>query len=109
MRTLATALIVITLAMPSMADEIQVIDLLHLNATEFARSLGGGGTAGDALANEATDFAVGAMRDIAAHGRGRTSLPDSVTYSRARSVSGGASDLSHLLPEGLAAPPMAAP
>ncbi len=94
---------------PCVADQLVVIDLLHLNAETFARSLSGGGDASDVLSREAADFAVEAMQDVTARGRGRTDLPHSISYSRARSIPDGAADLSSLLPDGLSAPPMAAP
>ena len=94
---------------PAAADQLVVIDLLHLDARGFSRSLAGGGSPQDALDREATDFALDAMHDLQMRGRGRSTLPDTIAYSRARAIPDGAADLSYLLPEGLTGPPMAAP
>lgn len=107
------AIIIVTLIMCAsslaLADQIEVIDLLHLNAGEFAASLRGGGGGFDVLDEEAVGFALDVMQDVARRGRGRSSMPDSMAYSRARAVPGSGADFSSLLPEGLAAPPVAAP
>lgn len=109
MRAIAVLVVIMLAAAPAATDQLVVIDLLHLNAQEFARSLGGGGDAGSALDREATDFALGVMDDVSMRARARSRLPESIPYSHARAVSEGAADLSHLLPEGLSAPPVAAP
>ncbi len=111
MRGTVALMCIILLAAPScLADTIEVIDLLHLDAREFAASLSGSpGSVGNALAAEAADFAVAAMHHVAQRATTRTGSMQPQTFSRGRSVTGGGADLSHLLPGGLAAPPMAAP
>ena len=91
------------------AQPFEIIDLLHLNAREFAASLGGGGGATGVLASATTGFALDVLQDVSQRGRGATSMPDSLTYSRAQSVPGSGADLSGLLPNGLTAPPVATP
>lgn len=107
-----TATIVVVLLLPGVcaSDTIEVIDLLHLDAREFAASLSGGGRATtETLEAEAADFAVAAMREAANRTHGRMGAPDPFAVSRARSVPGARQDMSALLPEGLSAPPVAAP
>lgn len=106
--------IAIALAIPAAlyaADSIEVIPLLHLNAREFAASLAGGGgqSTADLLDQEAAGFALDAMRYAAQQWTGRTSQPQPQAVSRARSAPGGIGDMSGLLPDGLAGPPVAAP
>lgn len=83
------------------ADRIEVIDLMYLDADEFAASLQGGGGAPDVLDQEAVGFALDVMQDVSQRARGRSSLPESIVYSRGRSVRGDGQDFSSLLPEGL--------
>lgn len=109
MRTVAVLLIVLLSILPAVADQMVVIDLLHLSARGFATSIAGGGSPLGALDSEATDFALSAMQDVGMRARGQRGLPSSLSYSRARSIPDGSADLSHLLPEGLAGPPVAAP
>ncbi len=91
------------------AETLEIIDLLHLSAPEFAAALAGGGASvADTLEAEATDFAVDAMHYAAEQTRGRTGPVDPLVVSRAGAVASGVGDLSGLLPEGLE-PPMAAP
>jgi len=91
------------------AETLEIIDLLHLSAPDFAAALSGGGTSvADTLKAEATDFAVDAMRYAAEQTRGRTGAVEPIVVSRGGSVASGVGDLSGLLPEGLE-PPMAAP
>ena len=91
------------------AEQIEVIDLLHLNAPEFAASLAGGGGGADALEKETTAFALDVLQDVSRQTYGRSSVSESLSYSRARSVPGAGADLSGLLPDGLASAPVATP
>jgi len=91
------------------AETLEIIDLLHLSAPDFAAALSGGGASvADTLEAAATDFAVDAMRYAAEQTRRRTGPVEPLMVSRAGSVTSGVGDLSGLLPEGLE-PPMAAP
>ena len=91
------------------AEQIEVIDLLHLNAPEFAASLAGGGGGTDALARETTAFALDVLQDVSQQTYGRSSVSESLSYSRARAIPGAGADLSGLLPDGLASAPVATP
>ncbi len=107
---LIAALIIVASSALCAADTMEVIDLLHLNAGDLAAAFSGGGSSSaDVLDAEATDFAVDAMHYVADRARGRSGDPQPVSVSRGRSAPGGAGNLSGLLPEGLAAPPVAAP
>jgi len=109
--TLAIAIMLTIPAGLCAGDSLEVIPLLHLNAPDFAASLaGGGGTSSQELLDqEAVAFALDAMHYAAQQWTGRTSQPQPQAVSRGRSAPGGIGDLSGLLPEGLAGPPMAAP
>ena len=109
-RLVIISAVIATLVSFAAADQIELIDLMYLDANELAASFQGGSDRSDALSREAESFAVDVMRDVSQRAQGRNSMPDSVAYSRARSVPGGAAqDLSSMLPEGLAAAPVAAP
>ncbi len=85
------------------AGQLEIIQLMHLNAKEFATSLRGGTSErSETLSREAADFATDVMADVANRGQGRTSMPEALGYSRARAVpEAGGRDLSSLMPEGL--------
>lgn len=85
----------------SSAEQMEIIELMYLDAGEFAASLQGGAGPSDLLAAEATDFALDVMEDVSQRARGRTSMPEALSYSRARAVPGGGQDLSSLRPQGL--------
>ncbi|MGD9497932.1 MAG: type II secretion system protein GspD [Armatimonadota bacterium] len=92
------------------AETLEIIDLMHLGARDMAVAFAGGGaSAADVLGEEAADFAVTAMREAAQRSRGSAGATEPIVFSRGRSVPGGPGDLSHLLPDGLAGPPVAAP
>ncbi|MGC9318746.1 MAG: type II secretion system protein GspD [Armatimonadota bacterium] len=102
--------IIASAQLPGGADGLEIIDLMHLDATQFAASLAGAGTeAAGVHREEAVAFAVDAMHHAAERARGRSGAMQPIPVSRARSVPSGGQDLSHLLPEGLAGPPVAAP
>ncbi len=109
MRRAAIIAAIVGVCSAGFAEPFEIIDLLHLNAREFAASLGGGGGAPDVLANATTAFALDVLQDVSQRGRGATSMPDSLSYSRAQSAPGSGADLSGLLPNGLAGPPVATP
>lgn len=104
------AIIMLTAQAPAAAEGIEIIDLMHLDAAQFAASLAGPDTKPtDVLREEAVAFAVDAVRHAADQARGRSGTMEPIPVSRGRSVPSGGQDLSHLLPEGLAGPPVAAP
>ncbi|MFP4249271.1 MAG: type II secretion system protein GspD [Armatimonadota bacterium] len=110
MRRLAVIALILGACSLSTASQIEIIELMYLDANELAVSLQGGSNASDALTQEATGFALDVVNDVSRRAQGRSSMPDSLAYSRARSVPGGAAqDMSSLLPDGLAGPPVAAP
>ncbi len=111
MRRIAMIIVLITATISfATADQIELIELMYLDADEFASSLQGGGAPSDVLTGEATGFALDVIDDVSGRAQGRSSMPDSIAYSRARAVpGGGGQDLSSMLPEGLAGPPVAAP
>ncbi|MGI5816474.1 MAG: type II secretion system protein GspD [Armatimonadota bacterium] len=109
MRHAAVITLILCASSFAAADQIEIIDLMYLDAREFAASLRGVGGPSNVLAEEATGFALEAMQDVSRRARGRTSMPESMAYSRARAVPGGGQDMSSLLPAGLAGPPVATP
>ena len=110
MRRPAIVFLILCTASVGAADRLEVIPLMYLDANEMAVSLQGGSDASDVLAREATGFALDVMNDVSQRARGRSSMPESLAYSRARAIPGGAAqDMSSLLPDGLAGPPVAAP
>lgn len=92
------------------AETLEVIDLLHLDAPTLAASLSGReAPAAHLLDEEAAHFAVAAMRHADERTQARAGRPEPIPVSRSRAMPAAAQDLSSLLPEGLAAPPVAAP
>ncbi|HCA46672.1 MAG TPA: hypothetical protein DEP45_04710 [Armatimonadetes bacterium] len=109
MRRAALILISLISAAACFAEQLEIIDLLHLNAPEFAASLAGRSAGADVLESETTAFAADVLRDVSQQTRGRSSVAGSLTYSRAQSIPGAGADLSGLLPDGLSSPPVATP
>lgn len=101
MRRIAIVTLILGICSFAAAQPMEIIELMYLNADEFAASLQGSGGQSDLLAQEATNFALDVMEDVSQRARGRTSLPQSLSYSRARAVPGGGQDLSSLRPLGL--------